>query len=705
MKNNSLSNKTRSRFLIFVFTLFLFLCIHLPSHSIADVAGPGWLLGDIEPITPVEPGTEFDRLNTPQKAIDSSFPIVMDKASTQATPEITELARGLMHDPKLIYEFVRNHIEYIPYFGSLKGAALTLFDKSGNDFDQASLMVSLLRESGYITKFAFGTMTIPGDQMVNWLGVDPGWKGVGRVLPSGGYYNGDVTLYQDGTTKLPRVWVVITIDSTDYHFDPAFKQHTTVDKLADIESISGYTRSGLLSEVETGATVGSDYTQNLNEARLFLKMVEYSSNIATAIRENYPNNNIKELLGGRNIITQTLEDLQTTLPFTTENTILWDDIPTDKTASMTIEHLGINHTFLIPEIAAKRMTISYTSGDFRPEIRLDGELIASGNTSSAGSKNDFILSIDHPYTSNSGTYIDQTSTYSPESGATYAIISNFGGSTGDLIANRQKKLTSFRYQGMADTSEDVLGETLNIMGHSWMQQCAMAGRLLSQLNDTISIRHHSVGFMAQEAGYYIDVKTAYGSISSIHTDDDAAATRDKTAHFNVSATISSAFEHGILEQKMGTDNPGISTMKLFRIANAEGYKVFFADQSNYAAIQPQLTNYSSSRLSDFQNQVNQSRTLIIPADGQLGVGDWKGIGYISKYVSGNSMSLGMIIGGDYYGGYASTPASVQPAVVISNTTSNVQSTPVPSMVNTQVSPNPTPSASDPVEMAGGVFLP
>ncbi len=65
--------------------------------------------------------------------------------------------------------------------------------------------------------------------------------------------------------------------------------------------------------------------------------------------------------------------------------------------------------------------------------------------------------------------------------------------------------------------------------------------------------------MAQEAGYYIDVKTAFTSIISRHNSDD-----DWKAHFNASATISSAFEHGILEQLMGSDNPGISTMKLFQ---------------------------------------------------------------------------------------------------------------------------------------------
>jgi len=210
--------------------------------------------------------------------------------------------------------------------------------------------------------------------------------------------------------------------------------------------------------------------------------------------------------------------------------------------------------------------------------------------------------------------------------------------------------------------------------------------------------------MAQEAGYYIDVKTAFGSISSIHTDDDAASNLDQLAHFNVSATISSAFEHGVLEQKMGSDKPGISTMKLFQIANAAGHKVFFADNTNFSTIRPQLSDYSTATLDDLQSQTAQGRTLVLPSNGNLRIDDWHGIGYITKLVSGNYMSLGMIIGGGYYGGYVSEEGDVSSTKIETNTDINNQNTPGPNSANTIVSTNDTPYAEDPVEMAGGAFF-
>lgn len=62
-----------------------------------------------------------------------------------STPEIEALARGLEKDPLRIFNYVHDHIRHVFYFGSKKGAQLTLLERSGNDFDQCALLVALLR--------------------------------------------------------------------------------------------------------------------------------------------------------------------------------------------------------------------------------------------------------------------------------------------------------------------------------------------------------------------------------------------------------------------------------------------------------------------------------------------------------------------------------------------------------------------------------
>ncbi|NDZ14879.1 transglutaminase domain-containing protein [Variovorax sp. WS11] len=61
---------------------------------------------------------------------------------------IAELGRSLRHHPDLIYQYVRNTIEYYPVFGSQKGALGAVLDNQATAHDQATLMVELLRASG-----------------------------------------------------------------------------------------------------------------------------------------------------------------------------------------------------------------------------------------------------------------------------------------------------------------------------------------------------------------------------------------------------------------------------------------------------------------------------------------------------------------------------------------------------------------------------
>src|SRR5262249_54838605 len=63
----------------------------------------------------------------------------------QITPDIQALAASLGNHPLKIYDWVRNNIEYVPTYGSVQGAEMTLVAKRGNAFDTASLLIALLR--------------------------------------------------------------------------------------------------------------------------------------------------------------------------------------------------------------------------------------------------------------------------------------------------------------------------------------------------------------------------------------------------------------------------------------------------------------------------------------------------------------------------------------------------------------------------------
>jgi hypothetical protein len=86
--------------------------------------------------------------------------------------DIDELARALKNNVDLIYEHVFNNVEWLPTYGSQKGAYGCLVDGLGNSFDQSELMIELLREAGYTADFMLGELELTPAQAADWFGTD-----------------------------------------------------------------------------------------------------------------------------------------------------------------------------------------------------------------------------------------------------------------------------------------------------------------------------------------------------------------------------------------------------------------------------------------------------------------------------------------------------------------------------------------------------
>jgi YD repeat-containing protein len=341
-----------SRWLFPVLFLLILPLVASPVFADTEPAGPGWHNMQGTLISPEKAKAFYQ--NAAATASSQGKLTLQGESAAQSTPEIIELARALHHDPKLIYEYVRNNVDYTPYFGSLKGATLTALDGSGNDFDQASLLIALLRESGYNTaEYVYGQMSIPaygtGNQkdMQHWLSVDANNTVISNVLANGG-----IPAIRDGAQwKVSRVWVRATINNTTHLLDPAFKSHIETQGI-DIKAAMGYNRASFLQAA--GGTVGTDYIQNLNEAGLRTTLDANTLTLADYIRDNYPNAGMEEIIGGREIVTEHLEELPTALPFTTTEEFTWSEIPDTYAHTVHIRHGEIDQTLNIADLSGKR---------------------------------------------------------------------------------------------------------------------------------------------------------------------------------------------------------------------------------------------------------------------------------------------------------------------------------------------------------------
>jgi RHS repeat-associated protein len=85
-------------------------------------------------------------------------------------PDLVAKANEL-ETPLRIFEFVHDQIEYEVYYGSKKGALGALWSRRANDFDQASLLIGLLRARGYRARYVIGVVSLPMEQAKNWAGM------------------------------------------------------------------------------------------------------------------------------------------------------------------------------------------------------------------------------------------------------------------------------------------------------------------------------------------------------------------------------------------------------------------------------------------------------------------------------------------------------------------------------------------------------
>ena len=94
----------------------------------------------------------------------SEIPIGTDEGSLQKVSyvaatqhdDIVNLAQTLENDPEKIIEYVRDNITNQFYYGIKKGPLLTLYEKSGNDYDKCLLVRELLKAAGKDDEFYFG---------------------------------------------------------------------------------------------------------------------------------------------------------------------------------------------------------------------------------------------------------------------------------------------------------------------------------------------------------------------------------------------------------------------------------------------------------------------------------------------------------------------------------------------------------------------
>ncbi len=538
----------------------------------------------------------------------------------QGAPSIAEMARALKNDVDEIFKFVHDNIEFIPTYGSQKGALGTLIDGFGNAFDQAELMIELLREAGYDADFQFGELELTAAQAADWLGNDEGSIWAASNLLSGcGTPNSTNWTGSQWVLRLSHVWVKVDIDSTDYVFDPAMKAYN-VKAAIDLADAIGYDGGNFMDDATSGATVTSDYVKDLNRTNVRDNLATMAGNLVTYLKENAPSATLNDVIGGRDIVPVETPVRQTSLPYMRSGTTptTWTDIPDPYKATLSVLYDTIDVSFYSRDIHGKRLTLFFNSS-LEAELRLDGELVGTSDPQTPWSWNSVLLTITHPYTT---TYCDQSFWQTVWAGQHYLIAQAWGNAGRAMIEFHRRKLSQSLFDGGAYDDEDVLGEALSVRWHTWNTQKSWSADVYNRMTTCMTALQHQVGLVGYSNTPVMDLGGIMWSTGALDNNWDNVNTND-----TVLAMHGIAIEAGTIEQCCNIN--GISTTSILDKAVQAGMKIYDAHSSNWTgSVRPNLTNYSSQTLDDIENwYINWDWRIVLPEDGQITIDDFIGFGY------------------------------------------------------------------------------
>ncbi len=612
--------------------------------------------------------------------------------------DVVELARSLRSDVDRIYEYVHDNITYVPTWGLRKSPQAVILDQSGNAFDQANLMVQLLRSAGYTADLVQGEVRLTGTDIEMLFGTKKD-NVIPYLVPSGGI---PMAYWVDGTGNVPQmdmghVWVRATgkeLGTTYYHFDPARKQAALGTAAVSLATAMGYTQSDFLTAAGgVAGDVAGASVKSFNGTAIRQKLHTYATNLINHLNANHQFKTMDQALGGRpiqSIVGQA--DLRVTSnpklkPTTTP--AIWTSVPTTYQPTLRLQLAGIDKTYYAADLGPKRLTFRY-GADNKAVLMLDGATVATATTAgTAGGVQSMTVTINEPYSANSGTYADQSGTMSLRvgSGYTYAVMNGWGETSRATADHHRNKGNASKVGGSAADSEPVLGESMQQLADLWLAERTTSMKLVERVTGSYVYAHHMIGVTGQTTAPYVDIP--FGAVFTV----SKAGGNDSTAFFS-SSGFGSAFESTVIEQTQAVE--GISTVSLFDVAN-NGAKTFYeATSANWATIKPklQLLNFDANELAAMESYLGAGYRLIVPGEGNLGQGSWVGFTFLG--INSANTGIGHIINGAK-GGFSS-------ATVTSSTTSTgIISTTQSSTFSGGVS-SYQPTSGDPVNIVTADFV-
>ncbi len=274
-----------------------------------------------------------------------------------------------------------------------------------------------------------------------------------------------------------------------------------------------------------------------------------------------------------------------------------------------------------------------------PEIRIDGQVVKTGEVLQMGSIQNFNISFSGPVRAWNGSINNKIT-----AGEYYEIGLNLSGSISrnysSWVQELQRIKTDISNNNIAALNrEDIMGQSLEGLIKAYFHQYNLINFIKSKQSGIVKTVLPSMGMaiegMKVEYMWSVPFTASLGGISmdvdrlfsiTIAQDGD----KQKAISFSLETGIwSSVLEHMIPELfYLGADSnfESISAIKALQIASDLSIPIFRLDKDNYESLKSQLSLSSDTR-SEIENAIYAGKVVITPSGG-FSYKNWAGIGYV-----------------------------------------------------------------------------
>jgi len=607
-------------------------------------------------------------------------PAADDLAQTievQFTPEIVAKAQELGNDPVKIYEWVRDNIEFVPTYGSIQGAHMTLIGRQGNAFDTASLLIALLRASNIPARYVHGTIEVPIDKAMNWVGGFADAKSAMDFISSGGVpVSYGLSGGKISDIWMEHVWVETYVPYGNYRgarrddsiktwipLDPNYKQYD-YKRGMDLHAAMGINGEQYIMDylTDTSPSPIPSELQDLFPNFTISPYQYYSNRLFNYLDANFPDTTIEDIVGdetielAKNMIRKGYPYLPASLPYKVlAKGATYSAIPDAlrPRIGFAIENIltyetDLSYTITLPEISAKRITLSYipaTSADeslvtqyggnmlnvppylleVKPVIKINGSMVATGNAVGLGYEQIFNISFQIP------NKAADVVTHKVTAGDYSGVAIQYYKPPLELVGDKMEELTKNR---VSTDLDDLLGLMLYNIGLSYLQHITFEEELYAKNFQMIVTKEQSEAMATSHAETewlwgvpYAVIAEAIGvdARRNLYMAFPIDGNQQRTKDFMVVSGIGrSLWEDLILESFFNI--PSVSSARLLKLANQQGIPLYTIDKSNVSVLLPQL-QVTLEAIADIENAVNAGKKVIISKT-NIQYNDWNGVGYI-----------------------------------------------------------------------------